>query len=58
MEPIELYTKDGGYVTTLQVPRFNSPAEVIIWGQRVFVPDREAGRYREAFAYVVPLTKF
>ena len=55
MQPVELHTREGGYVTTIEVPPFTKPPEVIIWGLRVFVLDQEAGKYREAFAYVVPL---
>lgn len=57
MEPIELHTRDGGYVTTVQVPTFSPPPDVIVWGQRMFMRG-EDGKYREAFTYVVPLEQF
>ena len=58
MQPVELFTRDGSYVTTVHVPPFQTPPEVIVWGLRIFVLDREAGKYREAFAYAVPLQEF
>jgi len=58
MRPIELYTREGAYVTTVQVPDFKPPAEILVWGVRMFVLDAEHGKYREAFAYVVPLQQF
>jgi len=58
MKSIELYTREGHYVTTIDVPDFPKPAEVIVWGLRFFVLDAEQGRYREAFAYLSPMEKF
>ncbi len=58
MKPTELYTRDLRYVTTVEVPQFHELAEVLIWGTRVFVLDANVGKYREAFAYAVPLKEF
>lgn len=71
MQAIELHTRDGAYVTTVQLPQFIPSdesgrvrvgllalPEVILWGLRVFVLDAEVGKYREAIAYTVPLPQF
>lgn len=53
-EKIRLLTRDGGFVHEAEVPRFTPPAEVLVWGARVFVR-RENGEYREGMAfYVLP----
>jgi len=50
MEEVKLYTSDGKLVTTVVVPNFQTPPDVIIWGSRVFV--RKGKKYKEAFAHV------
>lgn len=64
MLTFELHTRAGEYMTTVPGPAI-APApdvtqlpEVIVWGLRLFVLDREAGQYREATTYFVPLEKF
>lgn len=47
---IKLLTRDGGYVTTVSVPPFNPPPEVIMWGSRVFVR-QPGGHYAEGMAW-------
>lgn len=36
-EEIRLLTKDGHYVVTAIVPKFRPQADVLLWGERVFV---------------------
>jgi hypothetical protein len=45
MQPVKLYTADGGFVVEGQVPAFlkGLEAEVIIWGERLFKLDRVGG---------------
>lgn len=51
MEPIRLYTREGQYLVTVQVPHFEPKAEVIFYGDRCFVHCRD-GFYREAMPWV------
>lgn len=37
-QPVELLTNDGYHVASVECPPFLTPPEVIIWGERVFVP--------------------
>lgn len=37
MQRVRLYTRQGGYVCTVDVPNFDPPVEVISWGSRYFV---------------------
>jgi hypothetical protein len=50
----KLYTRSGDYVTTVLVPPFKPLAEVIGWGDRLFVYDRTAHQYREGLMFIVP----
>lgn len=53
MTPVELQTSDGHLVVTGRVPPFMTPAEVILWGSRVFKLFEETEQrivYRETFA--------
>lgn len=54
MSEERLLTREGGFVTTVQTPPFQIPADVIVWGERFFVRD-PAGEYREGMAYAVPV---
>jgi hypothetical protein len=63
-ELVRLETSVGGYVETVRMPRFDPPAQVLVWGLRTFTyydfysPDEgpDAIRvYRECMAYVVPM---
>lgn len=56
MEAITLYTRDGREVTTVHVPVFNPPMEIINWGARFFVR-REDGRYYEGMLWPVMATQ-
>ena len=56
----KLFTADGGYVVTVDVPPFVTGfPKVLIWGERIFTlrdqlqPDG-LGVYSETFTYVVP----
>lgn len=60
MRRIELCLVDGSHVAFVEVPPFNKDPDVLIWGERVFVPrvsltaDEPVVVYVEAFAYFVP----
>lgn len=58
---VQLVTFLGGIeekVAVVDVPKFSSAPDVLMWGNRVFVPHRMHGtnvpHYKEAFAYSVP----
>lgn len=61
---IELYTRDGSYVTTVPgpeivpAPNVTALPDVVVWGVRIFVLHREQGEYREASTFAVPLEGF
>lgn len=55
-EDIKLHTDDGGYVTTVKVPKFTPKAKVLNWGIRFFML-HESGEYREVFCYCIPVIK-
>ncbi len=56
MNKTDLFTKDGRFVTTVDVPPFlpGLEADVIMWGSRFFMRDTE-GKYLECFVYAVPI---
>lgn len=37
MQKVRLFTRQGEYVCTVDVPNFDPPVEVISWGSRYFV---------------------
>lgn len=53
----KLYTREGGFVTDIEIPPFDPPADVVIWGARTFVFDQPILstephlRYREGMAW-------
>lgn len=51
MVQTQLLTRTGEYVTTIAVPPFRVPTEVIGWGDRVFVRQPD-GEYREGLIWV------
>jgi len=51
---MQLKTKAGDVVTTVTVPSFNPPPDVIVWKKRIFVPTPDPAIYSEAFTYMVP----
>jgi len=46
-----LYTKLGEFVTTVEVPPFTPKAEILQWGSRYFVYDKEQDKYLEGLTY-------
>ena len=50
MTPTHLFTRYGTYVTTVSVPPFAKPIELISWGDRFFVL-HSSGQYREVLCY-------
>lgn len=53
MKKVRLMTKDGGFVTGGEVPLFDEPPDVVVWGERVFTyshtDDETVDVYVEAF---------
>ncbi len=35
--PTKLYNAEGNYVTTVEVPPFLVPVQIILWGSHIFV---------------------
>lgn len=60
MVKVPLLTRNGEFVVTVEVPPFQPPADIIIWGARIFSRTERRGHgetgadYLEAFAYMVP----
>lgn len=52
MTPTALLTRDGRKVTSVAMPPFAIPPEVIAWGDRIFIRN-DFGEYREGVAWVV-----
>ena len=56
---VSLYTKDGRFVKSIDVPFFETPPDIIIFENRHFTLDRETRRfwrrdgplYREAYSW-------
>lgn len=55
MEAQQLYTKDGMFVASVNIPILTPRAEVLMWGERVFVWNVGMFRYEECFALRVPV---
>lgn len=53
MVQVDLLTKDGGFVVKVQIPPFTPPAEVLQWGSRFFVYNKEDGKYYEGLCFFV-----
>ena len=54
---VRLTVPSGGLVTEAEVPPFNQPPDVLLWGSRVFRflrLDDGVAVYVEAFAFTVP----
>ena len=57
---IVLRTNTGDYVHEEEIPNFNEPPNVLIWGLRIFTLDEPQGMttppydYVEAFTYFIP----
>lgn len=53
---VKLFSADNVFVTALDLPPFNEPPQVLIWGVRVFMRVGAVGAwsYIEVFAYCVP----
>lgn len=59
---VRLDTKDGLFITEIEILPFLEMPDVIVWGERHFVPKSSYGSngttkhvYREAFAYAAPI---
>ena len=48
---VDLLTRDGSHVTTVKLPPFQVPPEIIRWGERFFVRCQD-GTYREGLVWV------
>lgn len=51
---VTLYTANLEEVIKIEIIRFITPPDVVIWGDRVFTKVNDKA-YREAFCYVVPM---
>lgn len=53
MWKVQLVTRDGGLVGTVELPPFAVPPEVVCWGERFF---KQTGpdTYTEVFCYFIP----
>ena len=47
METVILETRDTQFVARVEVPPFNPPAEIILWGSRYFIQTQDPNTYRE-----------
>ena len=52
MKEVRLFTSTGGYVTTVITAPFQIMPEAIVWGQRIFIKDKNTDEYREGFCVV------
>lgn len=57
LEIVKLETRSGGLVTTVEIPEFDPPAEIIVWGQRYFIRSEKAGTYMEAMVAWAPVRR-
>ncbi len=53
MEKVNLYTRNGDFVAVVEVPTFEPPTDVVVWGERFFILRDE--KYFEGLAYYVPV---
>ena len=59
---VRLDTKDGHFITDIVILPFIEMPDVIVWGERVFIPKSSYALngimkhvYREAFCYAAPI---
>jgi hypothetical protein len=52
VEKVRLYTSDGEYVVSVELPNVEPPPRVLAWGKRYFVLGRPP-EYMEATCYVI-----
>lgn len=48
---ITLKSREGQFVAQAEIPPFNTPPEVIVWGDRVFQRWLKTSEYHEVFCY-------
>lgn len=59
---IELYTRTGEFIAAAQIPEFDYPPDIVLWGERIFhtdfllvdTADDDSYGYSEATTYVIP----
>ncbi len=54
MEKIDLFTRGGDFVTSVQIPVFNPKAEILLWGSRYFYYNESKNQYLEGLCFWVP----
>jgi hypothetical protein len=54
MVRMTLWTKFDEPVTVVQLPPFNPPADVVMWGERIFVWHDDESKYIEGLLFVIP----
>jgi hypothetical protein len=52
VEKVRLYTSDGEYVVSVELPNVEPPPRVLAWGKRYFVLGRSP-EYMEATCYTI-----
>lgn len=50
---VRLYTKANEFVVAAEIPPFEPPPEILMWGERVFRHESE-DRYTEGLAWFIP----
>lgn len=50
---IDLYSRDGEYVSTVETLPFQIMPEGFLWGERFFTLDEHSGQYREVFMVAI-----
>jgi hypothetical protein len=55
MEELDLFTRGPGgqLVVKVTIPYFSPRAEVLVWGERIFIWVEERKRYEEGMCYAV-----
>ena len=51
MEHHNLFTRDGGFVTSVMIPALRPMAEILLWGSRYFIWSDHHAQYREGICY-------
>jgi len=54
----QLLTRDGRHVARIRMPDFQPPAEVVMWGNRVFVWSPASFSYYEGVCWYPPPDTF
>ncbi len=50
---VDLYTRDGHYVATVETLPFQTMPDGFLWGERFFTLDEHSGQYMEAMMVAI-----